>query len=328
VIEYETRRFFRPTLWRWLHSERLWWFQWKKRSELPTHLYVGLPGSGKSMLMVQDAIVAMRDGVQVCSNLTIRDRLTGTESEPIASWLDVARWAVWAIENQRPVLFAIDEIHLWCDARNFANTPLWLLNLFAQKRHYGIGICGTTQALGQVEKRLRTLIDEIVVPSPSIFGKLRMPVFWAARVLPNVLLGEGGTDDYALSNRSLRWVRWWGRHGYATAELIATDDLTLYKQAEVAAEIEALTNRAVAAAQCHALPAFWDYLSAGARTADPDNALAAEAAPAASDASGAGVPARGTADAVHTSPMFGSGSAVSPGCVAKPGGTVALPENG
>lgn len=252
-------------LWKWKYSHKYhWWQREKPHQEFSTRIYSGLPGSGKTLKMVEDCIALMRKGVVVYSNLTIIDPEYGHRSRPLGSWLEMLRASVEALEEGKPTVFAIDEIHLMCDARNWSKTPGWWLNLIAQRRHYGVGIIGTTQAIDQVEKRLRTLVDFIL--------EVHMPIQrgWFLSKIPIIkkipLMRVNQIDARVIDNPNVeekdkrfgKWVlvSWLGYHGYSTQELMASDDFIGYKEDDIAEEINILTQKAINLAVFKDAPVF------------------------------------------------------------------------
>lgn len=168
---------------RWLWERRYHWFRRKKPFEMPSVIYEGLPGSGKTLFMVRDCVEWMRAGFTVASNLKIRDAYSGCSSIPCRSWLEMLELTVDHKRRGVPLIIALDEIHTLCDAREWALTPQWWRDMMSQKRHHGMGLIGTTQALSQVEKRLRSLIAYLVrcerVISPPSVGVMFLPPFVA-----------------------------------------------------------------------------------------------------------------------------------------------------
>lgn len=241
--------------WRW--RERELWFLRRSHKAMPLSLYCGLPGSGKTLFGVKDAVDLLRAGENVYSNIYIRDRLTGAESGRCMTWLDMMRIAVEALERGESAFFFWDELHLHCDARAWAMTPEFLLNLFSQRRHYRIGLLATTQHADQVEKRLRTLIDVVVNVRPTGVRRLvrallsrELPLFWRESLdgalidaQANGRLLEGQSPVMA---RGLAWAPWYAFGSYATHELVGGEDLAAYKDDEVRAIIADLTRRAMA----------------------------------------------------------------------------------
>jgi len=235
------------------------WFQRKKPAvEWDTRIYAGLPGSGKTLFMVRDCIQLLRQGVRVYANMKIRDPLTGRESLPLCGWLDMLRASVLCLEDNIPTVFAFDEIHLAADARQWASTPVWWLNLMAQRRHFGVGLIGTTQDPGQVEKRLRLLIGRVVSVRPSALRRLwgRLPLFSVQEVdmaLIDVPEADSGSGAWFFT-----WVKADAFHGYSTRELMASLDFAELKDEEAKAEVRLLTERAIMLAGVDILPSFAD----------------------------------------------------------------------
>lgn len=173
--------------WRWLYQQRYWWFQRQHLFQMPSVIYEGLPGSGKSLAMVRDCIQYMRLGYRVASNLEIRDPYTGQVALQAMTWLSVLRHIRDARRDNVPIVVAIDELQELCDARDWALTPAPIRTMFTQKRKYKMGLIGSTQALANVEKRLRSVIAymvryERVIPE-------RPSLAWS--VLPAVLVWVG-----------------------------------------------------------------------------------------------------------------------------------------
>lgn len=235
---------------RWFRG---WWFAFRKRLlwwqrtpplfQLDTRLYVGLPGSGKTLLLTRDAIHLMRLGVRVLSNYRIVDPLSGASSLVISSWFEMLAYSVDACARGVPTVFVIDEIHLWAPARMFQKTPGWWLGLMAQRRHYGVGVIGTCQSIKQVESALRRLTDYVIFVRPLVPGQLfgrRLPWFHLEQVPAATLTDEGlplGRGD-----RSITLVPWWVYGGYNTAELVAVEEWS--EDEDISARIARLTSLA------------------------------------------------------------------------------------
>lgn len=239
--------------WRFAYrQELLFWRRKAPMFEMPTKLYCGLPGSGKTLMATRDAIVLMRRGVRVLSNYYIVDPLTGVEAVRIESWFDMLVYAVDAVVSGTPTVFVIDEIHLWANARFYQQTPGWWLGLVAQRRHYGVGIIGTCQSMGQVEVALRRLIDVVVFVTPTLTKKL--PIF-TLRAVPAILLDADGKIETNLVKkvpRRFTTMRWWVYGGYSTAELVAVAEWS--DDAETVATIGRLSDAAQALTATPAIP--------------------------------------------------------------------------
>lgn len=224
---------FSPRAWArgWLFAYRRrlhWWQRPPALYEFRTTLYCGQPRSGKTLMATRDAIRLMRQGVRVVANYDIIDPLTGVQSVRLESWYDMLVYAGHACISKTPTVFVIDEIHNWANARFYTRTPVWWLSFMQQRGHYGVGIIGTCQSLGQVEVALRRLIDYVVFVRPTVPFKLpianvSVPLF-SLKELPAVLLDqEGRVDEATLKNTkgTFAIAKWWVYGGYSTAELIA-----------------------------------------------------------------------------------------------------------
>lgn len=158
----------------WMWRNRYIWFLRAVPEELPLVIYEAQPGGGKTLSGVDDFIAAMRGGIRCASNLYIRDALTGQEAIICRTWLEMLRLTVDAVRDREPILFLFDEVHVLCDSRNWQQTPGWWLYLMSMHRHFGIGFIGTTQALPNVESRLRSLVGRIIrVRRRSVQGWVR-----------------------------------------------------------------------------------------------------------------------------------------------------------
>jgi hypothetical protein len=248
----------------WSHVwEHKWfWFQYVSRNERQTFIYTGLPGSGKTMVgLVRDGIQAMRQGALVGANFTVQDPLTGRKAIPVSSWLDVLGLAVEALETNEDVLILIDEGHNWADARLWQATTKfapWLFYLLAQKRHYGIGLEFSTQALKQMEVRIRDLVDGVVMCEPVRWIKWisrgKMPVYRLTLYRPNIDVDEM-EDEHGMPTKWI-WAPVRARFGYSTTELVATEDFSKYDDEGVKATIRQFTERAIAAAKVQEIAVF------------------------------------------------------------------------
>jgi hypothetical protein len=233
----------------------VWFLRRPLPGEFHTRIYEGLPGSGKTLMMVRDAVLLMRSGVRVCSNLRIRDILTGIESESCATWLEMLEWSVQTLRDGRPTVFCLDEIHLMCDSREWKSTPSWWRNLMAQRRHFGIGIIGTTQDLSQVEKRLRTLVKHLV--------RIRRVRLWKFPIYRSVMLDPSSIDSPGeaarpIGSASWHWVKADAFHSYSTREVMKSEDMAIYNDEQLASRIAELSSEAFDRLALPDLPSFAD----------------------------------------------------------------------
>lgn len=228
---------------RYIWREGLFWFQRRPPAfEFRARLYVGRAGSGKTLFATRDAIKLLRRGVVVVSNYRIWDRLSGRESVPIASWTDVLRWSVWAIRNEHPVVFVIDEIHMWAPSRFYQLAPAWFLGLLAQHRHYGVGIIGTTQNLQRCEVVLRELVYAIVFVRHFGMVPERVPQYAFCECDPAKMNDYSEPPVGSKYQLMGGYVPWWVFGGYSTRELMAVNEWQ--DDEETRAEIQALTDEA------------------------------------------------------------------------------------
>lgn len=227
--------------WAYIWRERMFWFQRKRPAyQFEARLYVGRAGSGKTLFATRDAIKLMRRGVTVVSNYRIWDRISGRESLRIESWSDFLRWSVLALRNDRPVVFVIDEIHLWAPARFYQLSPAWFLGLLAQHRHYGVGIIGTTQNLARCEIVLRELVYSIVFVRHAPLVPNKVPLYQYCACDP-LEMADTNRPPQGRGFRS-SYVPWWVFGGYSTKELMAVNEW--HEDDESKAEIAALTEEA------------------------------------------------------------------------------------
>jgi len=248
-------------LWWRLVNRQYWWLRRHTTHEYPTVIYAGLPGSGKTLLMTRDVIKLMRRGFRVYSNMAIHDPVSGCRAGVVGSWVEMLSLSVDALQERADclesgrtpppgVVFAFDELHLICDAREWASTPKWWLNLVAQRRHFGVGIIGTTQLATQVEKRLRTLMDlqlSISRPFRRIPFLKRLPIFDVRELDPMLL--ETDPANSILTEKIRVWMAWYAFAGYSTGELIISDDWSSYTDDAITEEVGELTRRAKQAAE-------------------------------------------------------------------------------
>lgn len=253
----------RLAFWRWLWRAGFFWFQRTRPGwEHPTRIYEGEPGSGKTLCMVRDCVRQLRKGVRVCSNVAIRDPLTGRRSEECTTWLQFIEWALVALRDGRPTLFAFDEMHLILDARDWQRTPLFVRWLVSQHRHFNIGIIGTTQDVSQVEKRVRVLARHLVRLRRMSWLRFmpwflkRLPLYWSRLIDPRTVDGATGTQE--VGGRTPVWMPYYAYHGYSTLEIVSSEDSAVYKDEEIQERIAAMCEEAEKLRKVLGLPAFVD----------------------------------------------------------------------
>lgn len=238
--------------WRWL--QRTFWFQRRKpHREYETRIYEGLPGSGKTLALAADGIKLLRLGIPVYSNFRIYDPIAQAdgsilESQPVGGWGDILRRTVEALENGTEAVFLIDELHVIASSQDRSMVPDWLMWLLTQRRHFGIGIMGSTQDLGQIQSRVRALVDRVVRVRPFF---RRFPQ-WGVFEYREIDLRAYDQAENEERGYEIDFIPWYAYKGYDTSELCAIDKMSGYKDDEVKAEIHALTMRALDAARLRA----------------------------------------------------------------------------
>lgn len=236
-------------VWRWGKAEKLYWWQnWHFPDEFPTWIVEAKKRQGKTRFMCWHAVRDMRHGIRVASNCTIRDRVTGQESERCDSWIDVLRLSVDALRKGEAIKFYIDELHLWLDSRAFKLTPAWFRGWLAQSGHYGAGICGTVQNLRRLEVVARELVDDLLVIKKwyfhlfIFFGPI-VPLQWVGYVDQDSVGASdmGDAAAYVFTKARLFFARWWA--GYDTRELIQVEEWDP-EDKKLLAEVERLCGQA------------------------------------------------------------------------------------
>lgn len=247
--------------WRWLWRQRQWWFLRPLPPEWDTVIFTGFRGAGKSTFGADLCVNYMRAGIQVYSNMYVRDNFTGQEARPVLTWLDVLRASVEALEDKDPAIIYLAEIQLMCDARRWQDTMKeapWWSEMMQQARHMGITIMGDTQHLSQVEKRLRMLIGRVVYVEPAPLRRLwrRWPRFTTQDV--DLQVNDDPGQWLPPGKRRTVWLKSHAFHGHSTWELLAGRDFGEFTEPDVIAEIESLRQRALACNAIAHLPSYAD----------------------------------------------------------------------
>jgi hypothetical protein len=221
--------------------------------------YCGLWGSGKTLAMTRDLILAMRAGQRVVATYHILDPVTGLQAEYIdpeaedfvdqiaairapddteeeiaaaakhAAWIERSRWRRWARRHLGAygrskripkVVVGFDEINVIFPSRMWASMPVKMLYAWAQGGKRGIAVRWTAQT----EKRVDTVAREV---SHEV---AKTKVFFAMFGRP-ILLRQGfylpedmGATGEALAKKRIRarwvFVPWWVLEGYDTLEQV------------------------------------------------------------------------------------------------------------
>jgi hypothetical protein len=221
--------------------------------------YLGLWGSGKTLAMTRDLILAMRAGQIVYATYHIRDPLTGQHAHYIdpdaddfvdqiariqappdsedeiaaeaerSAWVERSRLRRWlrrhvgmyAPRKRVPkVVVGFDEINVIFPSRMWSAMPVKMLYAWAQGGKRGIAVRWTAQT----EKRVDTVAREVSheVARTYVFVRLfgRPMLLRQAYYLPE----DVGASAEARKEKRLRsrwvFVSWWVLEGYDTLEQV------------------------------------------------------------------------------------------------------------
>jgi len=134
----------------------------QNRKILMIILYVGLPGSGKSLRLAKIAVDLLernrryykKSGVlrTLCSNIKFAPHIEEKYRGFIEYWTDP-----YQLTRKRDVDLIWDEIATYLDSTQWQNVPLELKRWLQQHRKYGIDIYGTTQDFPMIDISMRRL---------------------------------------------------------------------------------------------------------------------------------------------------------------------------
>lgn len=132
----------------------------KKKQNLPPEppygirMYVGLPGSGKTISMVEYLNTCKRiyPGIKIFSNFGYK-----YEDAPIHKMEEFVK-----LDSKQGVIFAVDEVQLSFQSRSFNNFPPEMIFLLTQNRKYRKHFVCTAQLFEHVDKIFRDLTNEVV----------------------------------------------------------------------------------------------------------------------------------------------------------------------
>jgi len=129
-------------------------------------VYVGLPGSGKSLRMAKIAVDILqrnkkyhkKSGIKrvVYSNIKFAPHIEELYGEYIQYWSDPQ-----LLVKARDVDVVWDEIATYLDSTQWQNVPLELKRWLQQHRKYGIDIYGTTQDFPMIDISMRRLTNAV-----------------------------------------------------------------------------------------------------------------------------------------------------------------------
>lgn len=201
--------------------------------ESPMRFRVGRPGSGKSLVSIKDAIVAMRRGVPVYSNTPIVDPVSGRRSGLVNGWAHLLSMTETRDKGGlelRNFMVLVDEGNVWACSRMSKMIPIWLLSWWAQRRHYGAEIHITAQHENRVDVVLRETVDKIDVCERVRWLPKYVPVFKLTPCYPEELEALRGGQE---QKSELHPIRWWVFFGYSTAENVQPVDLKADQQPDI-----------------------------------------------------------------------------------------------
>lgn len=126
-------------------------------------LYFGLPGAGKTTMLVHCACKGVKNKAykHVYSNIAIA--VEGV------TYIDNSCIGVYDLHD---ALILIDEATLFADSRDFKNFSRNLLEYFLEHRHYNVDIVLFTQQWDGVDRKIRVITDRVFyVYKDKLFGK-------------------------------------------------------------------------------------------------------------------------------------------------------------
>lgn len=134
---------------------------YKKFNGYGVYMYVGLPGSGKTISVVEYLNKIKKkfgDDVNIYTNFRYKN-----ETAPIRTWRDL-------INYPGPAVFVLDEVQLTFNSRSWKDFPPEMVTLLTQNRKMRKQILTTSQAFERVDKVFRELVN-YVIECRSIGGR-------------------------------------------------------------------------------------------------------------------------------------------------------------
>lgn len=117
------------------------------------YMFVGLPGSGKTISVVE-YLNRMRkkygEGVKIYTNFRYNK-----EDAPVRSWRDL-------INYPGPAVFVLDEVQLTFNSRSWKDFPPEMVTLLTQNRKMRKQIITTSQSFERVDKVFRELVNYVI----------------------------------------------------------------------------------------------------------------------------------------------------------------------
>lgn len=144
---------------------RAWFYSWREKSKrrrlnLPPdppygiRMYVGLPGSGKTISMVEYLIWCKLTypGIKIYTNFGFL-----FEDAPIENIKDLL-----TLQNDKGIIFAVDEVQLSFQSRQYNAFPPEMIFLLTQNRKFKKHFVCTAQLFEHVDKVFRDLTNEVI----------------------------------------------------------------------------------------------------------------------------------------------------------------------
>jgi DNA replication protein DnaC len=117
------------------------------------YMFVGLPGSGKTISVVEYLNRLKEkygDGVNIYTNFRY-----SKETAPVKSWRDL-------INYEGPAVFVLDEVQLTFNSRSWKDFPPDMVTLLTQNRKMRKQIITTSQSFERVDKVFRELVNYVI----------------------------------------------------------------------------------------------------------------------------------------------------------------------
>jgi len=141
--------------------------------------YVGVPGSGKSYMLVKRDLEALAKGKRIYANfgfirenvyhyLRRRYRLPHREAVLKADSIEEIRDYKGLLSVYEGLLL-FDEAHMWFNAREYRLFPTEVLGFWSQHRKVGVDVLLATQRYGSVDTMIRDLVAHVWWARPAPF---------------------------------------------------------------------------------------------------------------------------------------------------------------
>lgn len=130
-------------------------FDNRKKFPFGLHMYEGLPGEGKTLMMTRE-LVKLKIKYPDCKIYTNYNFYY--EDAPITCMEDILRFDQ---ENKTPTIIALDETHLTFQNRQYKDFPPEILEAICQNRKHHRYILLTVQDYNLVDKNFRLLLNKV-----------------------------------------------------------------------------------------------------------------------------------------------------------------------